>query len=305
MKHRRTFSGFLLCLAAMSVVSACAGKSSQSRATGPSSAQAPPSTVIWWYTVTRPSLESLRTALSSGLVTHALIKGMHRYDMHLSDRRITDAVAVVREFKDVKLIWSRNTWPYTRIRDVTARALTDPEYYEREIRELKKESKTLRADFTALDTEPYGDAPVKPVLRGKNIDYARLWPRLSEAVRKATEKAGQVDYVYPSGTRAKQHPYIALAGLGKQRLAEITYYDNPYVFRTINFPYDIPGFYVNTHREREGRPASPFFRLEQVFLRRELWESKDAIWIYQAGELPELARELVEYARKIGIKEPR
>ncbi len=96
-------------MSAFSALSACAGKSSQSRANGPSSAQAPPSTVIWWHTAPTSSLEALRTALSSGLVTHALIKGMHRYDMHLSNRRITDAIAIVREFKDVKLIWSRNT----------------------------------------------------------------------------------------------------------------------------------------------------------------------------------------------------
>lgn len=188
---------------------------------------------------------------------------------------------------------------------MTARVLTDPEYYAREIREILKESKTLRAEFTALDTEPYGNAPVTPVIRGKNIDFRRLWPGLSEAVRKATEKAGQVDYVYPAGLTVKQHLYNALSGLGKQRIAEMTYFDNPRVLRTINFHYDILGFFVHTHREREGHPTNPFFRLEQVFLRRELWESKDAIWIYQARELPELARELVEYARKIGIKDPR
>ena len=263
-----------------------------------------PSTVIWYHNPVGYSPESLRAALSSKLVTHALIKPMHRYDLPLTDSRIQTAIKIVREFEDVKLIWGQSLWPWYRNRDVKQRFIVDPDYYAREIQQVRKEKEIVGADLTALDTEPYGKSVMIPVIKGKNVDLTPIHPRIVDAVSTATDRVGKVDFVFPAGSANKLHPYNALAALGKSRIAEYTYYDNPSRLRRIKIPHDVPGFYVNTQRQNAKHPALPFFTMGQVFLRRELWEAKDSIFIYSGANHAEVAQALIDYARKIGVTKP-
>lgn len=291
-------------VAAVMSVSACTGRAlHQDKAEAPARLELP-STVIWYHNPIGHSPESLRAALSSKLVTHVLIKPMHRYDLLLTDSRVQVAIKIVRGFEDVKFIWGQSLWPWYRNQEVIQRFIVDPDYYVREIRQVRKEKEIVGADFTALDTEPYGKSVMIPVIKGKNVDFKTIYPRIVDAVNTATERVGKVDFVFPAGMSNKLHPYNALAALGKKRIAEYTYYDNPTRLRRIKIPHDVPGFYVNTQRENAKYPGLPFFTVEQMFLRRELWEAKDAIFVYPGNNENEVAQALVDYARKIGAMKP-
>lgn len=297
----------LCCFAAVAAVmsvSACGGRALHQDKDETSPRVKLPSTVIWYHNPRGHSPESLRVALSSKLITHVLVKPMHRFDMPLSDSRIQASIKIMHESEDVKFIWGQGLWPMYRHQDVTQRFIVDPDYYVREIRQIRKEMEIVGADFTALDTEPYGKSVMIPVIKGKNVDFTQIYPRIADAVRNATERVGKVDFVFPAGSQNKLHPYNALAALGKKRIAEYTYYDNPTRLRRKGIPHDVPGFFVNTHRENAKYPQLPFFTIEQVFLRRELWEAKDAIFIYQGKHPDEAAQALVDYARKIGVSGP-
>jgi len=259
--------------------------------------------VIWFYTIHRDKPIALETALSSGLISHVMMKFTHRKDRNWKKSENAHlALALIRKYK-AKLIWARSVWPYYNIADSSSEDLFDPDYYFQEIQALRAEARGQKADFVALDTEPYGYTPMKKYLRGYDKLTGRQREQLSRVIEQVTKAAGKVDFVLPAGSLASTHPYNILAGLGRYRIAENTYYNNEKNIKAIKYPYEIFGAYLNTVRENPDYPKSPFFTVRDVFEKSHLWSAKKGLFLYpKENKALEVARELAAYAKTLPQK---
>jgi hypothetical protein len=256
--------------------------------------------IIWFYNGYGDTPESLTTALSSGLISHVMISYMHRADVNWSEKpSVLKAIAVTKK-SGAKLIWSRNLWPYYNNTGIHPELLFDPNYYIREIRNLRFEAEQMGADYVAFDTEPYAYSPMKVYKERKKILKTEDIQRIELVIREVVKKEGKVDFVYPGGSEGKTMPYNSLAELAKYRISESTYYANYPRIKGLRSPYEIFGAYVNTEPGNPGHPKSPLFTIRQVFEDSWLWSQKDGLFIYpKEGRSLEVARALVAYARSL------
>jgi hypothetical protein len=262
--------------------------------------------VIWFHSGACNSTESLDTALSSDLITHVLILHMHAADADWQKSpRVLRAIRTVKR-SSAKLIWCRDLWPYYKTSGVSRDAMFDPKYYIGEINRLRGEAKAMGADAVALDVEPYGHSPIKELLKsGRRFEPAQL-ATLRDAVKQAVDRVGQVDYLLPAGSMNKAHPYNILAGLGKARISENTYYANEQTIRNIKYPYEVFGVHLSTARERTINPQAPYFLVSDIFGRSDLWSDKNQLFLYSTSkDSLGVARQLADYAGKLRSSESR
>lgn len=259
-------------------------------------------TIIWFHSGAGYSLESLKTAISSGLITHVMLTYMHRADADWkTNADVRKAIEMVKK-SDVKLIWGRNLWPYYANKNIKLTDIFDPNYYAREIYHLRAEGKEMGADFVAFDTEPYADSPMKLYLKGeKRIRLTAMeLQRLELVIKEVARTTGKVDFVFPAGSLDWQHPYNILAGLGQSRIAENTYYANEKTIKAIKYPYEIFGAYVNTIRKRPENPDSPYFLVSDILDNSQLWSKRKGLFLYTDKEkVRAVAKELVAYANSL------
>jgi len=281
--HKKLSIGCIIALTIVGIIlTTCIGQNNEPEDSGQS---APPRVrdkpiIIWFHGVNYNSFESLKYVLSSGMVTHVMVLYMHRADANwkTSDETL-QAIKMVKDSK-AKLIWCRDLWPYYKNEGIKLSDFFDPNYYVREITYLRAEGKQIGADFVAIDTEPYGYSPMKRYLKSDTLPNTQQRELLRQVIAGVVKRVGKVDFVLPAGTRDLNHPYNILSAVGENRICEGTYYFNYHRLRTINYPYEIFGAYVNTVRENAEHRELPFFLVSDVFEHSELWAGKKGLFLY-------------------------
>ena len=239
--------------------------------------------IIWFHSVSTNPIESLELALSSGLVSDVLMLYMHRNDADWKSDKAQQAIEMVKESK-ARLIWCRDLWPYYKIKDVKAKDLYDPAYYVEEIKHLRAEADAMGADAVALDIEPYGDSPMKAVLKDKQGRSGVKLNSLKQAIADVIKKSGKVDYILPGGSTTDSHPYNTLSLLGENRISESTYYNQPSRLRRIRYPFEIFGAYVNVQNYNPQYPLLPFYRIPEIFEYSQIWSDRKGVFLYTDGK---------------------
>jgi len=262
--------------------------------------------IIWFHSAYGNSLESLKTALSSGMISHVIVLYMHRKDRDWkANQKVRKAVEMVKN-SDAKLIWCRDLWPYYAINDTKYEDLFNPLYYIQEIRHLRAEAKEMGADFVGLDTEPYGNSPMKLYLKGKDrirLNYGKR-QQIKLAIEKVVQEAGKIDFILPAGSGSTDHPHNIIANLGKIRIAESTYHANEEYIKKLQYPYEIFGVYLNTVKRNEQNPKAPFVLVREIFDERPyLWSNKKGLFLYtDRNRCLAVAKDLVAYAKTLPYK---
>lgn len=265
--------------------------------------------IIWFHSGEQRSTLPLRTALSSGLITHVIVMYRNPADgPWYAERRVREAIKVVKK-SDAKLIWGRTLWAWYKIENSRYSDLFDPSHYIREIQNVKAEAKAIGADFTALDTEPYGNSPMRPyMISSKRVFLSnKQHEQLKLVIKKVVRTTGKIDFIFPAGWwgyPGHNHPYDILATLGKLRIAENTYYDNMRAINAIKYPYEIFGVHLNMVKKNEQNPHNTYFLPHEIFERSGLWASKKGIFIYTSSKKSlAVAKELVAYSKTLPFRD--
>lgn len=244
--------------------------------------------VLWTHRIYADSLQSLQTALSSGLVTHVMIKRLHRYDCAIqqyasAEPMVPKSIELCHQY-GVPVILARNLWPSWRIRESRESDLYQADYYVKEIQILQNEVKELGADYTGLDTEPYGDSPLKNNIK----DFRRytIWEmnRLKTVIQSVLDTTGQIDFILPAGSNLIEHPYNVIANVGRYRISEHTYYDNEQLIRGIKYPYEIFGAFINTTKKNANQSDAPYYLASEIFEKSERWLGKEGLFLWKEGQ---------------------
>ncbi len=267
--------------------------------------------ILWYHTIYRDSLESLDTALSSGLVTHVMLKRLHRYDCDIErysryEHKLPKSIEKCRKY-NVDVILARNFWPSWRIDNSSTDDLYDADYYIQEIERLRAEAKHFGVRYTALDTEAYGDSPLKQITRKRNYDDRDL-ENLEQVIQDVLDEIGQIDFITPAGSNLVDHPYNIMAKLARYRICQHTYYDNISWIENVRYPYEIFGAYINTDKKNPNRDDLPYFLIDEIFDQAHLWLGKDGLFLYfhsrnKEGHALELAEQLSDYSKKLDYNE--
>ena len=257
--------------------------------------------IIWFHNGAElKDNQSLRTALSSGLITHVMIFYMHRDDGWNSKLPVRKAIEIVKK-SNAKLIWCRSIWPWYNVKNSRPQDLYDSLYYAKEIKRLRAEAKNMGADYVALDTEPYATSPLKPHLKNAKVKWNRNQiQRVKLAVTKAVATAGKIDYVLPAASLNPNHPYNYLAEFGKMRISEHTYYDNEKRIKLIKYPYEIFGAFLSPIKNNKSNPQKPYFLANEIFEKSHLWSSKKGVLLYmQSKKSLAVAKALTAYSKTL------
>ena len=257
--------------------------------------------IIWYYPLHHENPEILEVALSSGFFTHVMLSGIHKDDIpDYSERPVYKLQETMKICKagGVKIIWKRWLWPGYKFNNFTKSCIFDPNYYAEQIRQIKRETKMIGADYSALDCEAYGYSPLKP-MRKRNLSGPEF-EKMTNAVDKAIGREGQVDFIlpaalpYPRHARSFMHFYRPLEKLGKLTIAEHTYYNNPSRLHCKNNVFDIFGAYCKKNSFNPESPSTPYFSPREILERRDLWGHKKGLFIYSgdAKDSLEVAFEL-------------
>ncbi len=213
----------------------------------------------------------LREVIRSGIATHVLIRGGDRVVQAFDDPGVMEAIAICRS-AGLEVIWSRHLWNNFR-EFQTLEDVFDPAFYASAIAQVQAEGAALGADFTAMDCEAYRNAPLDDFLA--NI----LTPDDFEAMGAATTQAaggGQVDFVMPSGFHGRpMHANNLYQPLGRNRIAQSTYWDMPHKNCRISYPYDVFGAFIRPRTERPEMGLVPYFLPYDIVQRRYLWSQED------------------------------
>lgn len=256
--------------------------------------------VIWPFVPSRDRPESLDRALNSGLITHVAIFSGNRLTSNTLNKPHTRKAIEMAKRADVELILVRYLWPSKPIPQARLEALWNVEFYVQEIERLRAEAARIGAKYTCLDMEAYGRTPIRNRLQSKERFSSKEFARVVDAVKKAVERVGKVDYVLPAGSMRRNHPYNAFALLGQRRISEHTYYDNQEILSSIKYPYEIAGMYMNVTKENKKMPWLSFYLPKEVFGNKaHVWKEKDGLMIWpREHRASEVAQMLMEFALK-------
>lgn len=244
-----------------------------------SSAPADGFCVIWFHDCASSSLESLQIAANCPAITHVMLLDMHPNDSDWRrNPKTRNAIRVVKS-SPARLIWCRDLTPYYRFGNFNIEDMYRSDFYIRAIRNIRHEAEEIGADGTALDTEPYGHSPFKTLAKSRQLPSASVVRQIADAVKEAVRQEGQVDFVLPAGSLSGGHPYHALAGLGRKRIAENTYSGRVERFASIPYDYEITGLYLHLVDREKDRHSRQYTPVREVFLRPGLWAGKEGIFL--------------------------
>jgi hypothetical protein len=261
--------------------------------------------IIWYHSGEQNDL-SLKTALSSGLITHVIIKWRNPADgLWHAKLNVREAIKTVKK-SGAKLIWGRDLWARWIVKNAKAEDLFDTQYYIKQILLLRAEAKEMGADFVFLDTEAYGNSPMIPYMQHRIKLTDQQHEQLEQVIEKVIQTTGKIDFIAPAGWLfpGHKHPYDVLAKLGRLRIAENTYYDNPEQTNAIKYPYEIFGVSLNTTKKHERSPHNPHFLASEIFERSQLWSGKKGVYLYTSLENSlAIAEDLVAYSKTLPFRD--
>jgi hypothetical protein len=246
-------------------------------------AEVPEAPMIIWFQDIETGPEALELAMSGGIFSHVMLEGVNQLDRanYFTKRKFRQALEVLRKHKNVKVIWCRWLFPGHKLDKFKFEDIFDPQYYVRQIRQIKEEAKIIGADFVAFDSEPYANCPLQILPHRKLLE-----PRfniLRDAIKTAVKTEGQVDYIMPADFQLKgryRHLYSATFVLGKTVIAEHTYRDVPRMREDKRRPYDIFGAYVSIKKEDPQKTTMPYFTPREILERQNLWAHKKGLFIF-------------------------
>ncbi len=263
--------------------------------------------IIWFHNVPMTKTVILEKAVSNGIISHVLLLYQHRLDAPFTGAmldRTMQAAAVCKKY-DTKIIWARTLWPTHNVESFRYSDFFDPNYYARAIKEIRLEARTIGADFTGIDIEPYGSFPFKKqLLRGGvgGVGAGKEYEPLVSAVKEAVSMSGQVDFVFPTYTASPRYIYNVVVELGKWKIAEYTYYDEPKKRNDRRRPFDIFGAYISTTKRNPKNPKRPFFTAKEILERQELWAHKRGLMLYPKEDRIERVAEMLSAISSIHPK---
>lgn len=249
--------------------------------------------VIWPFVGSRDTAESVCVALRSGLITHVAIFAGNRGTSDTLTKPETQLAIDIAKRHGAALILVRYLWRTQPPSPV--QLLYEPMWYRSEIQTLRAEAFSIGARYIGMDVEAYGPTPITEHMRLRQFDKAS-YDRVVQAVKAATDYAGPVDFVLPTGSARANHPYIALAGLGRNRISEETYYDRTDYsdWAWIRAPFDVPGFYMDTSKENPVYPHLQYYLPAEVFSdKQHLWRNTGVFLWPREHRASEVARELL------------
>lgn len=261
------------------------GANTNAHDTGPAQITNKP-LIIWFHNAASTGPQVLEKALSSGIITCVLILYLNPQDVPLQKLKgVLEAVNICKSHQ-IQIIWCRTLWPsygkyiggiHTAENFPRAKMFT-PSYYENVIEQIRQEAQVLGAGFTGIDTEAYAYFPFNRELKKpfKKEDFNAM----KEAVEKAVEEKGQLDFVLPAAYVNPNHPYNALIQLGKLKIAEHTYYNISSLHNDKRRPYDVFGAYINTVTTNKKFPDRPYFTPREILERQDLWAHKEGLMLY-------------------------
>ncbi|MHC4122471.1 MAG: hypothetical protein ACYSSI_02770, partial [Planctomycetota bacterium] len=239
--------------------------------------------VIWFHNVPTFSLASLDTATKSGVVDYVLLLHLHPLDAPLPDEKADRAIEICRK-NNVPFIWCRTLWPTYKNADLLQeKDLYQPENYINILNRIKFEASVLGTAYSAVDTEVYGNNPLRRYYKQKLP--GELYEKISAAIQKTMEQTAPVDYVLPSMGYYEMHIYDILANLGRLKIAEHTYYDIPSKLADNRLPHDVFGAFLSITKKNKKHPKAQFFTVEEVFERSSLWKDKHGIMLFTSPKL--------------------
>ncbi len=251
--------------------------------------------IIWFHNVPMTKAVILEKAISNGIISHVLLLYQHRLDAPLTGAmldRTMQAAAVCKKY-DTKIIWARTLWPTHNVESFRYSDFFDPNYYARAIKEVQLEARAIGAEFTGIDIEPYGSFPFKKQLLRGGVGSGKEYEPLVSAVKEAVSMSGQVDFVMPTYTASPRYIYNVVVELGKWKIAEHTYFDNPKKINDRRRPFDIFGAYISTTKRNRRNPKTPFFTAKEILERQELWAHKRGLMLYpKEDEIKAVANQL-------------
>ena len=262
--------------------------------------------IIWFHNAAEHTSNiSLKTALSSGLISHVMIFCMHEKDMLEIPSHVEEAIELVKK-SGAKLIWSRSAWPWYKVENTKVGEIFSAQYYIYLIASLKKEANDIGADYCALDFEPYANSILKPYLRSRDriqLNKSQKF-ELQKALAETVKVIGKVDYVLPAASLDQNHPYNLFASLGDNLISEHTYYDDPEQIKKIKYPYQIFGAYLNHTKENKNSLTKPYFLANEIFEKSNLWSQKKGVLIYTSSKQSlQVAKDLVRYSKTLPVRD--
>jgi hypothetical protein len=258
---------------------------------------------IWSFSGWRDEAESVETALASGLITHVAVLVGSRETSDTLRKPQTQAAIAVAKAAGVKLILVRFLWRTQPKDGFGVQTLTDPAHYVREINLLRDEAAEIGASLVGFDTEAYGPTAITEHMRKRTFTKEH-YDGIAATIAAVVEQVGQVDFILPAGSSKANHPYMAIARFGKQRISEGTYYDRTDYpdWSWIKYPYEIPGLYVNVEKENATNPHLRYYLPSEVFgSKAHIWQSKQGLFIWpREGRASEVAGLLLDFSKVPG-----
>ena len=257
--------------------------------------------VIWCFVGSRDKSDSLSVALESGLITHVAIFSGNRITSNTLDKPETQkAIGIAKEAQadGVEMILVRYLWQTQPSRRTSLSTLKDADYYVLEIKLLRKEAEKIGAKYVGLDTEAYGPTPITTHFRSRKF-LREDSEKIKAAVELAVDRVGKVDFLMPAGSSRRHHPYVAIANLGRQRIAEGTYYDRTDTF-DIKYPYEIAGMYLNVKKDNDHHAHLQYYLAEEIFEdHKDVWQQEQGLMIWpREHRALDVAKALREFSRK-------
>ena len=203
-----------------------------------------------------------------------------------------EAIAIAQQ-EGLELILIRYLWPTQPGPAAELTTLLNAAHYVREIELLRREANRIGAASVGFDTETYGPTPLSDHFRAEDGFLLEDYNALVATIAEVVGQSGQVDFVLPAGSVRENHPYGALAALGRKRISESTYYDNEQDIDWIPYSYDLAGMYVNVTKDHPERPLKPYFLPHEVFGdKAHVWRRTEGLMIWPreqlAGEVADL-----------------
>ena len=278
----------MLLLAVIRASVAGRNRNGAERAAGQSgAAQAVDRPMIIWFHAFETDPELLRLAISGGIFSHVMFRGLHEFDrpeeVIFAHPNLKKVLTLCKD-NGVEVIWLRFLYPGYRFRGITTfRSICDASYYAQRIRQVKKEGKRMGVSLVALDAEPYGQSPLKPLKMPKTYKLTpEQYNALNNAVQTGVRAAGKVDFVLPAVSPYSRHLYNATPALGKLVISEHTYRDIPWKLKDKRRPFDVFGAYISIKKDNPTHPdgPGPFFTPREILARQDLWAQKKGLFIF-------------------------
>lgn len=241
--------------------------------------------IIIWYYGAEKSPQVLKMAVDSGIFTHIMLAGMHRFDVpdYTIDPNFRENILICKN-AGVKIIWKRWLWPGYNFKKFKYESVFDSQYYIDEINFIKQEAMRIGADYTSFDSEVYGKNTLRSIPWRRGLTKHE-YESISNAIKIATKTAGKVDFLlpaampYPRHTRFKRDFSKPFPNLGFLSIAEHTYFNNPSRIYCENNKYDIFGAWCVP--DPNYNVISPRFSPEDIFIKyKYYWQDTKGLFFY-------------------------